>query len=111
MAYTSHVFYTRYAGGEKNIRPEGRMHAYLPPSAREVARRAGGSEPCRDPKYFGLPGGSLPHPLRREPPRIGGQEPYAPSVWRSISRRSFRSFYGLGEQAQTVDIQRSIPRW
>lgn len=28
-----------------------------------MARRAGGSEPCRDPKYFGLPGGSLPHPL------------------------------------------------
>ena len=111
MAYTSRVFYTRYAGGGKKYPPR-RADACLLASLGEtdspdtgevarsvrggaVARRAGGSEPCRDPKYFGLPGGSL-HPLRREPPRRGGQATfYTPNVWRSISRRSFSSFSGL----------------
>ena len=44
-----------------------------PPSAREVPRRGGGREPCHSPKYFGQPYSSLPHRLRAEPPRRGGQ--------------------------------------
>ena len=44
-----------------------------PPSAREVPRRGGGREPCHSPKYFGQPHSSLPHRLRAEPPRRGGQ--------------------------------------
>ena len=44
-----------------------------PPSAREVPRRGGGREPCQSPKYFGQPYSSLPHRLRAEPPRRGGQ--------------------------------------
>ena len=40
----------------------------------QVARRPGGGESLRGPKYFGPPYSSLPHPLRREPPRRGGQE-------------------------------------
>ena len=56
-------------------RPERKLRPFfLPPSAREVARRAGGREPCHSPKCFGLPLGSLPHRLRAEPPRRGGQE-------------------------------------
>ena len=42
-------------------------------SAREVPRRGGGREPCHSPKYFGQPYSSLPHRLRAEPPRRGGQ--------------------------------------
>ena len=68
------------------------MHGYLPPSARQTPpgrgrwraapegerwpRRAGGRELCHCPKYFGLPQTSLPQPLRRQPPRRGGQEGY-----------------------------------
>ena len=37
-------------------------------------RRAGGREPCHNPKYFGQPYSSLPHRLRAEPPPRGGQE-------------------------------------
>ena len=49
-----------------------------PPSAREVPRRGGGREPCHSPKYFGQPHSSLPHRLRAEPPRRGGQGVSAP---------------------------------
>ena len=49
------------------------QHVVKPPSAREVPRRGGGREPCRSPKYFGQPHSSLPHRLRAEPPRRGGQ--------------------------------------
>ena len=36
--------------------------------------RGGGEEPCHSPKYFGQPyTSSLPHRLRAEPPRRGGQ--------------------------------------
>ena len=38
-----------------------------------VPRRGGGREPCHSPKYFGQPYSSLPHRLRAEPPRRGGQ--------------------------------------
>ena len=38
-----------------------------------VPRRGGGREPCHSPKYFGQPFSSLPHRLRAEPPRRGGQ--------------------------------------
>ena len=56
-----------------------KTHPYItleeikPPSAREVPRRGGGREPCHSPKYFGQPYSSLPHRLRAEPPRRGGQ--------------------------------------
>ena len=45
----------------------------LAPSARAVPRRGGGRELCHSPKYFGQPYSSLPHRLRAEPPRRGGQ--------------------------------------
>ncbi len=51
----------------------GRARVEKPPSAREVPRRGGGREPCHSPKYFGQPYSSLPHRLRAEPPRRGGQ--------------------------------------
>ena len=38
-----------------------------------VPRRGGGREPCHSPKYFRQPYSSLPHRLRAEPPRRGGQ--------------------------------------
>ena len=44
-----------------------------PPSAREVPQRGGGREPCHSPKYFGQLYSFLPHRLRAEPPRRGGQ--------------------------------------
>ena len=56
-----------------------KTHPYItlgeikPPSAREVPRRGGGRELCHSPKYFGQPYSSLPHRLRAEPPRRGGQ--------------------------------------
>ena len=43
-----------------------------------VPRRGGGREPCHSPKYFGQPYNSLPHRLRAEPPRRGGQGVNAP---------------------------------
>ena len=49
-----------------------------PPSAREVPRRGGGRESCHSPKYFEQPYSSLPHRLRAEPPRRGGQGVNAP---------------------------------
>ncbi len=51
----------------------GPQRVEKPPSAREVPRRGGGREPCHSPKYFGQPYSSLPHRLRAEPPRRGGQ--------------------------------------
>ena len=61
-----------------NGKPSGRiwnppLRVEKPPSAREVPRRGGGREPCHSPKYFGQPHSSLPHRLRAEPPRRGGQ--------------------------------------
>ena len=44
-----------------------------PPSAREVARSAGGRETYHSPKYFTLADGSLPHPLARD--RSRGRTP------------------------------------
>ena len=44
-----------------------------PLSAREVPQRGGGREPCHSPKYFGQLYSFLPHRLRAEPPRRGGQ--------------------------------------
>ena len=52
---------------------KGGQRAEKPPSAREVPRRGGGREPCHGPKYFGQSYSSLPHRLRAEPPRRGGQ--------------------------------------
>ena len=43
-----------------------------------MPRRGGGREPCHSPKYFGQPYSSLPHRLRAEPPRRGGQGVSAP---------------------------------
>ena len=43
-----------------------------------VPRGGGGREPCHSPKYFGQPYNSLPHRLRAEPPRRGGQGVNAP---------------------------------
>ena len=67
--------------GQRNQRAEcagadshGRAdHVSERTSAREVPRRGGGREPCHSPKYFGQPYSSLPHRLRAEPPRRGGQ--------------------------------------
>ena len=67
--------------GQRNQRAEcagadshGRVdHVSERTSAREVPRRGGGREPCHSPKYFGQPYSSLPHRLRAEPPRRGGQ--------------------------------------
>ena len=52
-----------------------------------VPRRGGGREPCHSPKYFGQPYSSLPHRLRAEPPRRGGQGVSTPfsTVWPSPS--------------------------
>ena len=60
-----------------------------PPSAREVPRRGGGREPCHNPKYFGQSYSSLPHRLRAEPPRRGGQGVNASflTVWRGLCPR------------------------
>ena len=60
-----------------------------PSSAREVPRRGGGREPCHNPKYFGQSYSSLPHRLRAEPPRRGGQGVNASflTVWRGLCPR------------------------
>ena len=78
MAAPTRVF--RQSGGGYGIRPQT---VEKPPSAREVPRRGGGREPCHSPKYFGQPYSSLPHRLRAEPPRRGGQGLNAPflTVW------------------------------
>ena len=61
------------------------------PAAREVPRKGGGREPCHSPKYFGQPYNSLPHRLRAEPPRRGGQGVNAPFLtgWRLPARGAF----------------------
>ena len=53
--------------------PPTRGEVALAPEGERWPRRAGERELRHCPKYFGLPQGSLPHPLRREPPRRGGQ--------------------------------------
>ena len=68
----SHPFAGSY--NKRAPHPKGRLQRVeKPPSAREVPRRGGGREPCHSPKYFGQPYSSLPHRLRAEPPRRGGQ--------------------------------------
>ena len=69
-----HFALIRQRAGPLTASPEGEaQRVEKPPSAGEVPRRGGGREPCHSPKYFGQPYSSLPHRLRAEPPRRGGQ--------------------------------------
>ena len=69
-----------------------------------VPRRGGGREPCHSPKYFGQPYSSLPHRLRAEPPRRGGQGVSTPfsTVWPPLSK-------GGGRRRRTEGFRRAVP--
>ena len=78
-------FLTRHTGTGEQCSPlQCAFLTVWPPSAREVPRRGGGREPCHGPKYFGQPYSSLPHRLRAEPPRRGGQGVNAPFSFNSL---------------------------
>ena len=96
----------------RQLSPDGEaQRVEKPPSAWEVHRRGGGSEPCHSPEYLGHTYSSLPHRLRAEPPHRGGQgvsTPFFDSLGFPLGGSCPQSGL-MRAKSSTADHNRAIP--